>query len=324
MDRTLATRTWLTEHHPTPTPEPSTPIELRAARERLQELDALFATAPRDQRRIIDAVLRSDLNIEDKTQALQAAGAGQQARRDWILEHWPNVVEHHELTDISDQADALHHWPQPLPPAVQAALDEVQATMIDTPETATIGEIEAAIEQHNPHHTLRHLTNQRAPLERQLLALRTTRDDPDLPAPAIEQHIDRLHERLNDLDNRIEQTETNVTLWDWGQNINPDLSDALQRRANHLAHSAVRHRSPWIKILVRGLSGSDESIDARTLCETIIEVAAYRERAGIEVDAPLGHTPATPELVAQYERLQGFMSQLTPIDVSDRTVGISL
>lgn len=324
MGHTLDTRTWLTEHHPTPAPEPSTPIELRAARERLQELDDLFATAPPDQRKIIDAVIHSNLNIEDKTQALQAAGVGQEARRDWILEHWPNVVEHHELTEISDQADALHHWPQPLPASVQAALDEVRATMIDTPETATIGEIEAAIEQHNPHHELRHLTDQRAPLERQLLALRSTLNDPDLPASAIEQHITRLHERLNDLDNRLENAETEAALWDWGQRTHPELDAAFRRRANHLAHSAVRHRSPWIEILVRGLSGSDESIDARALCETIIEVAAYRERAGIEVDAPLGHTPATPELVAQYERLQGFMSQLTPIDVSDRTVGISL
>jgi hypothetical protein len=69
---------------------------------------------------------------------------------------------------------------------------------------------------------------------------------------------------------------------------------------------------------------SDHPIDARTLRETIIEVAAYRERADIEADAPLGHTPATPELVAQYERLQGLMSHPTPTDFSDRTVGISL
>ncbi len=324
MDRTLDAHIWLTKHHPSPTPEPLSLIERRTARERLQELDALFATAPPDQRKIIDALLHSNLTIEEKTEALRAANASQEARRDWILEHWPHIVEHHELTDIANQADALHHWPKPLPPAVQAALDEVRATMADTPEEATIGEIEAAIEQHNPHHRLRHLTNERAPLERQLLALRATLDDPDMPTPIIEQHIARLHERLDDLDARIENVETEAAMWDWGQTIRPELNDALSRRANHLAFAALADESPWIENLVRGLGDNDQPISTTALCQRIVEVAAYRERADVKIDEPLGPAPAAPELLAQYERLRGVRSQFTPTNVSDWTLGDSL
>lgn len=319
MDRTLDAHTWLAEHHPTPKPEPTTPIDLRAARERLQELDALFATAPPDQRKIIDAVLHSDLTIEAKTEALQIASASQEARRDWILEHWPNVVEHHELTEISDQADALHHWPEPLPPDAQAALDELRATIVDTPEEATIGEIEAAIEQHNPHHQLRHLVEQRAPLERQLLALQATRDDPDLASSSIEHHVTRLHERLDNLDTRIEQTEADITLWDWGQRTNRTLANALNRRANHLAHSAVTGQAPWVEAVATTLAQSETPIDARSLHRTIVEIAAHRERSGIEGPEPLGYTPISAGAADEHKRLSAMLGAVAS-DVAPATL----
>lgn len=303
MDRALDAHTWLAEHRPSPTPETSTPIELRTARERLQELDALFATAPPDQRKIINSLLHSTLTIDEKTEALRAANSSQEERRDWILEHWPHIVEHHELTEISDQADALHHWPEPLPAAAQAALDELRATMVDTPEDATIGEIEASIDQSDPHHELRRLTDERTPLERQLLALRSTLDDPDIPTPIIEQHIVRLHERLDDLDARIEQTETDVTLWDWDQRTNRTLNAAHSRRSNHLAYNALTEQAPWVRSFVAKMAHRESLSDARSLHRAIVEIAAYRERAGIESLEPLGATPSDAGLAVEYERL---------------------
>jgi len=303
MDRTLDAHAWLAEHGPSPAPEPSTPIELRTARERLQELDALFDTAPPDQRKIIEFLVHSKLTIEEKTEALRLAIASQDARRDWILEHWPHIVEHHALTEISDQADALHHWPNPLPTSAQAALAELRATMVDTPEEATIGEIEAAIDQRDPHHELRRLTDERAPLERQLLALRSTLDDPDLPTTIIEQHIARLHERLNDLDVRIEHAEADGTLWDWGQRTDRTLTDAHNRRSNHLAYTAFTERAPWVETLAANMAHIESPIDTRSLRRAVVEVAGYRERAGVDGPEPLGQTPSDARLTAEYERL---------------------
>jgi conjugative relaxase-like TrwC/TraI family protein len=302
MDRALDAHAWLAEHRPSPAPEASIPIELRTARERLQELDAMFATAPPDQQKIIDSLLHSKLTIEEKGEALRTANASQEARRDWILEHWPHIVEHHELTEISDQADALHHWPEPLPAAAQAALDEVRATMVDTPEEATIGEIEGAIDQRDPHHELRRLTDERAPLERQLLALRASLADPDLPTPIIEQHIVRLHERLDDLDARIEHAEADVSMWDWGQRQDPGFEAALVRRSNHLAYAAVINHEPWVENLVKEMVRFDQPIEAGSFHHAIAEVAAYRERAAVDSVLPLGPPPMDARLVDEFER----------------------
>lgn len=303
MDRTLDTRTWLAEHRPSLTPQPSTPIELRAARERLQELDALFAAAPPDQRKIIDALLHSKLTIEEKTEALRVANTSQEERRDWILGHWPHIVEHHELAEISNQADALHHWPEPLPAAAQAALDELRSTMVDAPEDATIGEIEAAIDRHNPHHELRRLTDERAPLERQLLALRSSLDDPDLPTSIIEQHLTRLHERLDDLDTKIESFESEAALWDWGQRSDPDLTAAFTRRSNHVAYTAVANNEPWVEHLVNEMAARGQPIDPRSLRVAMIDFATRRERASIDSARPLGPQPSGAWPVDDYERI---------------------
>ena len=321
MDRTLTARNWLAKHHPAPSVERADPIDLRSARERLQELDTLFATAPPDQRKVIDALIHSNLTIEQKTDALQAASASQEERRDWILEHWPHIVEHHELTGISDQADALHHWPEPLEPAVQAVLDELRATMADTPEDATIGEIEAAIEQHNPHHLLRHLTDQRAPLERQLLALRSTLEDPDMPTQIVEQHIARLHERLDDLDTRIEQIEADVTMWDWGQRTDRTLAAAHNRRSNHLAYAAITDNEPWIENLLRTKYSSDASLDAMSVRRLIHEVAAHRERTHHVGPDPVGPEPAGGSNLAEYRRLSDQLDTVTSPGVEVQRIG---
>ena len=125
MDTALATRHWLTQRGPT-TPETPAPISIADARQRLFELDELFAQAPADQRKIVDDLLADpNMDIADKIDALQHAGAHQTARQDWILEHWPNVIEHHELTTIVDNAGPLGHWPPALPARAQQLLDEV-------------------------------------------------------------------------------------------------------------------------------------------------------------------------------------------------------
>jgi conjugative relaxase-like TrwC/TraI family protein len=62
------------------------------------ELDALLAIAPPDQQRLLDG-LRSEgrLPLEDSTTAISTALDTQDARRSWILAHWPHVVEYAEI-----------------------------------------------------------------------------------------------------------------------------------------------------------------------------------------------------------------------------------
>jgi len=93
-------------------PPRATSLDPVAIRERVDELDALIDTAPADQRHIVGGLLnRTREPLTDIAELLRIAEHGQQARRDWILEHWPHIVEHHELTKLESQLPPLAHWP---------------------------------------------------------------------------------------------------------------------------------------------------------------------------------------------------------------------
>lgn len=325
LDRALDTRIWLLQHRPQLDPQQLPAIGLRAARARIAELEQLFATAPPDQRKIVDDILASDLPINDKAEALRLVQHSQSERRDWILEHWPNIIEHQELTALTDDADALAHWPTPLPHQAQAALDAVRATMADTPEDSTLIEIDAAIERHNPHHQLRHLTEQRAPLLDQLAALTDTLADPAMPHDLIQTHINRLRQRIADLDKRIDDTRTDTTLWEWGQRTDPDLAAALNRRTNHLAYQALESGAEWIDQLVENWAVDNHECDPNDLRRLIHEVAAYRERTRHTGPDPLGPAPLRTDLHAdQWERLTSQVTSKHHLDPAEYAAPPSL
>ena len=119
-----AARIWLDTH----TDRPATAVtRTRSAREltaRCEELDAIFATAPADHRRLIDQLHQGGmLDLEDTAQLLDEALAGQGERRRWILEHWPHIVEYAQIThtlthdlagpDLDPMLDALAHSTNP-------------------------------------------------------------------------------------------------------------------------------------------------------------------------------------------------------------------
>jgi hypothetical protein len=88
---------WLSTHG-----EPTTMLpRTRSAAElhrRQAQLEALFSTAPPDHRELIAALIEGQLVLDDLGQALDRAGVAQTERREWILEHWPHIVEHAEIT----------------------------------------------------------------------------------------------------------------------------------------------------------------------------------------------------------------------------------
>lgn len=101
------TRLWLTTTDRTLPPEAltRTPEQLL---ERSDELDEILTTAPTDCRHIIDELRSGQLSFEDTKELLDTALTQQDARRTWIIEHWPHIVEYQEI----DRALLLgHHSP---------------------------------------------------------------------------------------------------------------------------------------------------------------------------------------------------------------------
>jgi len=96
--RVTATNLWLQTYDTAPTfaaVRTRSSAELEARRE---ELATILDHAPDDQRHALSA-LRADgrLPLEDTAAMVNAALDAQDARRDWILAHWPHVVEYAEI-----------------------------------------------------------------------------------------------------------------------------------------------------------------------------------------------------------------------------------
>ncbi len=139
VDRALDTRNWLAQHQPHLDRQHLEPLDLAAARARIDELDALFDTAPPDVARLIDD-LNNDTELDDTARiaALADATKRQAARADWILEHWPNVIEHLELNAIVEPAGPLDHWPTPLDPDAQHLYNQLAALSVDATEERSL------------------------------------------------------------------------------------------------------------------------------------------------------------------------------------------
>lgn len=96
-------RIWLDTHDPSPivpTSRSRTTVELD---DRRQELEAILASAPADQRGLITQ-LRTEgtLPYDNVNELLADALAAQGDRQRWILEHWPHVVEYSQLRTAID------------------------------------------------------------------------------------------------------------------------------------------------------------------------------------------------------------------------------
>lgn len=280
MDTALATRHWLTQRSPT-TPETPAPISIADARQRLFELDELFAQAPADQRKIVDDLLADpNMDIADKIDALQHAAAHQTARQDWILEHWPNVIEHHELTTIVDNAGPLGHWPPALPARAQQLLDEVTRVSVDTPEQRTLIELDHAIAANDPVHHIRRLEQELKPIRRQIRQFDTLpTNDPDHQMVA-RAHVERLRERAQAIEANIAKAETRATLHGWNLRTDPELAAAIERRTTHLANVALTTGEPAVAELAVALTDLNPNATANDLLEAIRNEVAEHERSG--------------------------------------------
>jgi conjugative relaxase-like TrwC/TraI family protein len=69
---------------------------------RLNDVVEILDTAPADGRHFIAELRSGQLTLDDTNELLLAALAEQDARRTWIVEHWPHIVEHQEITTMLD------------------------------------------------------------------------------------------------------------------------------------------------------------------------------------------------------------------------------
>ncbi|MFZ6003039.1 MAG: MobF family relaxase [Actinomycetota bacterium] len=92
------TRVWLDTHASMTVLAPTRTRSLCELHDRQDELEAILATAPEDQRDLITQ-LRADgtLPFDNIADLLSEALATQGDRQRWILEHWPHIVEYAEV-----------------------------------------------------------------------------------------------------------------------------------------------------------------------------------------------------------------------------------
>ncbi len=97
-------RVWLDTHTPGPTLAHTRIRSRLELEDRRDVLDATFATAPADHRGLIDQLQTGGtLPFDDVAELLTDALAVQGERRQWILEHWPHVVEYAQIVDTIDR-----------------------------------------------------------------------------------------------------------------------------------------------------------------------------------------------------------------------------
>jgi conjugative relaxase-like TrwC/TraI family protein len=102
----LETRTWLDTDNATPTRQWTRRRSHSELLERQHTLNELLAAAPEDQRHLIDRLRSGEaLPLDETTAVLQTALDAQGARRDWILAHWPHVVEYAQINGTIAQRD---------------------------------------------------------------------------------------------------------------------------------------------------------------------------------------------------------------------------
>ena len=316
MRRSHDVHRWLHDHRPGLDPVHVPELTAAEVRQRLDELDAILATAPPDQTRIIAALHTGQLHPADLDDAIRHALATQDARRDWILEHWPHVVEHAELSRLHRAHDPLAHWPQPLPTAAQQLYDQLVTITTDTPEPRTLNDLDDELAAADPRTHLAQLRHDRDTLQRHLhdlTAERASLTEPDQLAD-VDRHRTELAQRRREIDDELARHSAKSSLWAAGHRPRA-VTDAINRRSQHLAHQAITNADHWVHETVRRWHANHPDGDVHQLHRTVIEIAAWRERSGHTGDDPVGPRPDDAlhdQMAHRWERLRSQLDAETP------------
>ena len=247
LDRSLATRDWLHQHSPTlPPPDPQ-PVDIAAVRERLAELDR--SSPPPHPTRPASSTPSTTANSPPPTSTKPSSTAAdtQDARRQWILEHWPHVVEHAELTRISNTHDPLAHWPDPPSPEVLELHRQLAGDHRRHPR--------------NRHPPRARRTHRRRPPPRHPTTPRNSNTPTSSPASTIstpphptpttpKQPCSPNTANGSPPDSPTSTARSAATAptppCGTSDGDPRHIQDAITRRANHLAHHAITTDQPWV------------------------------------------------------------------------------
>ena len=290
MRATLTTRAWLAQRSAHLEPVEHPPLERREIDGRLAELDELLGTAPPDQTRLIEDLIGGRLTVTDLHQALDDADLTQARRRDWILAHWPHVVEHHQLQRLAVNT---------LPDDVSAALERLAATTLPPTEreARSLAQLHLALEELDPgRHAadvmrqLVEVSDRRHAIERQLETVTVSEhrvlllaEDQELTHRQLQLRHDVRAERekLATMPGRVSGPTT-------------ELHHAIARRQTTVVHDTLTRPPGW---LIRWLTelndqGTLIQLPDRDLHEQIAEIGHYRDRWDITSPEPLGRPPS--------------------------------
>jgi len=115
-------------------------------------------------------------------------------------------------------------------------------------------------------------------------------------------HADRLRQRLSEIDHEILVHNTKGTLWNPGARPN-EITDAITRRRNHLAHQAITTNERWIATVIHDWHDTRPKGTIAELHRLVTDIAAWRERNTATASDPLGPAP-TDRRQASWQQLE--------------------
>ncbi len=277
-DRSLTTRQFLL--YASPTRQVIEPIDPASARARLDELDVLLQSAPPDQRLVVDRLIHTaGDDLADVVEALRTAAEQQLTRRDWILEHWPHIVEHHELTTLLAEQDPLAHWPIAPSRNVIELLDQIaRRTASDDPERTPLPVLDRLSASDERRAEIERIQTERADLGRALKALDTERPPDEASTRLADDQRARLAERSRDLEVELRRLRAKLTLSRWRLAQEPEIASRIERRIDYLVHEAAQGRDVWLVEILTEASADREILDATGTAERVRRRAASIER----------------------------------------------
>ncbi|MCW2750383.1 MAG: conjugative relaxase, partial [Aeromicrobium sp.] len=285
MATTLARRAWLGDRDPhvTETRFPSlTPVEIH---DRISQLDQIFANAPTDHSRIIDDLIAGHLTTPDLHAALNEARSAQTERDRWILANWPHIVEQHELHRLTEQHDALAHWPTPVRPTVEAVLNKLAARLDPAlqVEDRTLGELHAAIAALDPGARLSELTSRLVVLNDRVCQVendRSAETDPHRLALVVAE-LETLRANQHDIRAWIATERQSLNRRIFVPTDHDALREAISNRTRTIYRLAINERPDWLIEQLTGLDdrGTLEQLRLGQIRELILANATTAELA---------------------------------------------
>ncbi|MDP9332194.1 MAG: AAA family ATPase, partial [Actinomycetota bacterium] len=311
--RLVEARGWFNERAPAATPAAARPVRELAARK--AELDALVTAAPPDQRRIIADLCSRTLATTELHAELAAVAGTQTERRNWILEHWPHIVELEQINRLLASRDLLAHWPTSEPRRVRELLADLprHAPTLSRREERSLADISQAANDADPIRQLEQRISELRIHRRALPAGPGSTPDVNTLAEAAATAIDT---ELAQLRARLARSRhgrrARQILDDYATAPHSPAARARRERERTVTHDALVDQPPWVNGLVTQLNSgadlNDHEFDAAEIAELISAIAIYRDRYQIDIDTPLGNPSVDPSALAERDALDARMS----------------